>query len=129
MYYNSFLILISQFTFQEEGKILICGCEVRVKKIFCLEKWELSVDISRENLPVCVKRSLRSGRKIFLESRNSYLKKVEGTISFVQTIPFPKQYIQYKQYMKNFFESLSLWKNLKLRDSSRQSKTLAYPKQ
>jgi len=114
MYYNSFLVLLSQLAFQEEGKISLYGCEIKVKSYPRSSRWELSADIASTALPSHVRECLRSGRKLPLESSNSYLQKSQEAVTFVQTVPSPKKYLQYKLCMENFFEGLSLWKELTL---------------
>jgi len=113
MFYNSFLVLLSQLAFQQVGKISLYGCEIRVKSFPHTKRWELSADIASSTLPSHVRECLRSGRKLPLESSDSYLQKTQEAVTFVQTVPSPKQYLQYKLCMENFFEGLSLWIDLK----------------
>lgn len=113
MYYNSFLVLLSQLAFQQVGKISLYGCEIRVKSFPHTKRWELSADIASATLPSHVRECLRSGRKLPLESSDSYLQKTQEAVTFVQTVPSPSKYLQYKSCMENFFEGLSLWVELK----------------
>ena len=109
MFYNSFLVLQSQLAFEQEGKISLNGSDVIVRSFPYTSRWELTVELSSNNLPSELRACLRSGRKLPLESENIYLQMNRGRVILVQMIPSPKKYLHYKQYMENFLESLALW--------------------
>lgn len=108
MYYNSFLVLMSQLAFGQEGKISLHDFEIEVKSFPHTSQWELRTHLSSKNLPLHIRSCLRSGRRLPLESERSYLQKNEEGISLVQSIPSPKKYLQYKHYIESFFEILNL---------------------
>lgn len=109
MYYNSFLLLMSQLSLQKAGKILLDELEIEVRHFLHLSQWELSTYIHSHMLPLYIRESLRSGRRFHLDAPNCYLQKGEGGVVFVQRVPSPKGYIQYKSQMKDFFDHLCFW--------------------
>lgn len=113
--YGSFLLLMSQLSFQGEGKISLGNQEIYVCKRG--DRWELSSKIlfTKEVFPRFLNDCFVSNGNFPVQPENIQVKKVDEGISLVQLIEAPYQYLEYKKLIEEFLSLLAFWKEEALR--------------
>lgn len=108
--YSSFLLLMSQLSFGEQGKISLGSQEIYVRKH--KGHWELSSKIlfNESEFHRPSNGFLLEDRAFFFQFENVRLKKEPWGISLVQLVELPRQYTDYKKTIEQFLSIVAFWR-------------------
>ena len=116
MYYNSFLVFLSQLSYQKEARVIINGIEIFIRAKPETNSWVMSTKIFNGcgTLPNEIKENLTSIRQLKLQSHEVYLKADEkaGSVHLNQEVKNLTSYISYKRVLEAYIDLLAIWRSV-----------------
>ncbi len=116
MYYNSFLVFLSQLSYQKEAHVIINGIEIFICAKPESKSWIVSSKIFNGYgvLPREIQESLTSIHQLKLQSHEVYLKadKEAGSVYLNQEVKSLTSYISYKRIIEDYIDLLTIWRGV-----------------